>query len=112
MCEEWSLADQMASLDAKLAAVQHVYANLADVMNTRQARFLNNVVLAITTLSLATFILTVWELVQKRLDPFDGLSLMFAAAAVVASVVVFGGVWWRSRSRVSGTFSYRGTRRA
>ena len=90
---EWSLSDQLSSLDTKLNAVEHVYEHAANAMHARRGRFLNNVVLAITMLSLATFWLTVWEFTQKRFDPFDWISAVVALVAVVLSGILFSAVW-------------------
>lgn len=106
VCTEWSLDDQMASLSVKLDAVGHLYRNLAEVLTTRQARFLNNIVLAVTTLSLATFILTAWEFVQKKFDPLDGTSVAVLAGSVVVSVVVFALAWASGRQHVGGRLGF------
>ena len=90
---EWTLSDQLSSLDTKLNAVEHVYEHVANAMHARRGRFLNNVVLAITMLSLATFWLTVWEFTQKRFDPFDWISAVVALVAVVLSGILFSAVW-------------------
>lgn len=107
VCTQWPLDDQVASLTAKLDAVGHVYRNLADVLITRQARFLNNVVLAVTSLSLATFFLTVVEFVRKRFDPLDWVSVVIAVAAVAISILAFVVAWVSGRQRVSGRLGLR-----
>lgn len=87
--EEWSLGDQLSSLDTKLNAVDHVYTHLANALTARRARALNGVVLAITTLNFAAFVVTAWEFVQKRFDPFDSVSLLVVLGALVLSALLF-----------------------
>lgn len=89
MCinKEWLIDKQLLSLDKDLNAVEHVYGHLINIMTTRQARFLNNVVLAVTMLSLATFLVTAWDFTHKRFDPF---SLVSEAVALVS--LIFSGL--------------------
>jgi hypothetical protein len=97
--ERWGLNRQLASLDAKLNAVEHVYEHLTNIMTAAQARFLNEVVLAITMLSLATFFLTVWEFTQKRFDPFEMISAAVVLTAVIFSALLFYAIrWWGGRA--------------
>lgn len=91
--EEWTLGAQLSSLDTKLNAVEHVYTHRANALTAQRARVLNNVVLAITMLSLATFWVTAWEFVQKRFDPFDWVSALVVLVAVVSSGLLFYVVW-------------------
>jgi hypothetical protein len=107
LTEEWSLSSQLASLDAKLGAVEHAHAHLASVMSDAQSSFLNRVVLAITTLSLATFWLSVWEFTQKRFDPFFWVSAVVVAVAVLFSVTLFSAVTWWSGRTTRGMFAER-----
>lgn len=58
-------------------------------MTTRQARFLNNVVLAVTMLSLATFLVTAWDFTHKRFDPFSLVSEAVALVSLIFSGLLF-----------------------
>ena len=91
--EEWPLGAQLSSLDTKLNAVEHLYTHRANTLTELRARVLNDVVLAITMLSLATFWVTAWEFVQKRFDPFNWVSALVVLVAVVSSGLLFYAVW-------------------
>jgi hypothetical protein len=95
----WRLNDQLSSLDTSLNACEHVYAHSATSLTTRQGRFLNGVVLAVTMLSLATFGLTAWDFTQKQFDAFDWISLLVVVSSLVLSVVLFHQVWTRATGR-------------
>jgi hypothetical protein len=95
----WRLNDQLSSLDTSLNACEHVYAHSATSLTTRQGRFLNGVVLAVTMLSLATFLLTAWDFTQKAFDAFDWISLAVVVASLVLSVVLFHRVWTSATGR-------------
>jgi hypothetical protein len=77
----WPLKSQLGLLDLKIKAAEHVYGHMATTLATRQARFLNGVVLGVTCLSLATFLLTVWQFTRTRFDRFDVISLGVAVLA-------------------------------
>ncbi|MGD9991297.1 hypothetical protein [Pseudonocardia sp.] len=96
----WRLNDQLSSLDTGLGVCEHVHAHTTTSLTTRQGRFLNGVVLAVTMLSLATFGLTAWDFTQKNFDAFHWVSLVVVAASLVVSVVLFLRVWTRATGRV------------
>lgn len=95
----WRLNEQLSSLDTSLAVCEHVHTHTATSLTTRQGRFLNGVVLAVTMLSLATFGLTVWDFTQKNFDAFHWVSMVVVVASVVVSVVLFQRVWSRATGR-------------
>jgi hypothetical protein len=99
MSDEWGLGQQLASLDVKLSAVEHVYEHLTNTMMAKQSEFLNKVVLAITMLSLATFCLAVWEFTRKDFTRFDwGSALVVIVALVVAAGLYYVVGWYSGRS--------------
>lgn len=86
---EWTLVDQLTSLDMKLGAVEHVYGHLMNAMTANRARVLNTVVLAVTMLSLASFILAGWDFARESFDPLTSLGMLVAGLAVIVSVGLF-----------------------
>jgi hypothetical protein len=96
--KEWALDKQLAALDGKLSAVEHVYTHLINTMMAKESQFLNKVVLAITMLSFATFWLTVWEFTRKAFVPFNWSSAMVVLGALVSAASLFYFVgWWSGR---------------
>jgi hypothetical protein len=96
----WELGQQLTSIDMKLTAVEHVYTHLVTTMSAKLARTLNFVVLGVTSLSLATFLLTLWDFTQKRFDPFDWVSGLVALASSVIAAVLFYAAWNASSRKV------------
>ncbi|WP_448624733.1 hypothetical protein [Geodermatophilus sp. URMC 64] len=95
----WGLGQQLMAMDTKLTAIEHVYGHLTTAMSARQARFLNRVVLGVTCLSLATFVLTVWDFTQKSFDPFQWLSALVTLVAAALAWIFFGWAWRTSTRR-------------
>lgn len=105
---EWALKRQLGALDTKLTEVEYVHGHVANRVVERRGRYLNNVVLAVTTLSAATFVLTAWEFVLKQLDAFNGVSFAVTLAALLLSVLAYLGFVFDERVR---RLTRRGRRR-
>lgn len=101
--EEWRLSEQLDSLDAKMDAVEHVHRYLIDTLTTRQGRTLNQVVLLITLLSLASFLPAMWDFTHKTFDALSWLSLAVVGISMTASLALFGYVKRRTRIATVGS---------
>ncbi len=88
---EWPLGDQLSALDTRLAAVEHVYRHLTDARAAEFARRINGIVLAITFVSFAAFMLAAYEFLRTPVEP---ISWPHSVAVLVVVIAITIGVYF------------------
>ena len=87
--DKWGLATQLASIDAKLQAQEHVLAERTSVTTNRRARALSTLALAFTVASIVGVVSGLVTLTSVRLRWPTGPNLWFVAAIIGLAVALF-----------------------